>query len=103
MKTRDRLEKLHKMSFEKEIDAKRKQKKYFDQKSKVRQLEEGQKVLILLPTSSNRFLAEWKGPYKVIEKVSPVDYKIQFNRKNEKVFHINMLKLFYEREQNTHK
>ena len=37
MKTRDRLEKLHKMPFEKEIDAKRKQKKYFDQKSKVRQ------------------------------------------------------------------
>ena len=102
MKSRDRLEKLHKMSFEKEIDAKRKQKKYFDQKSKVRQLEEGQKVLILLPTSNNRLLAEWKGPYKVIEKVSPVDYKIQLNRKNEKVFHINMLKLFYEREQNTH-
>lgn len=98
IKTRDRLEKLNKIASDAERDAKRKQKKYFDQTSKVRQLEVGQKVLVLLPTSHNKLLAEWKGPYKVIERVSPVDYKIQLNRKTEKVFHINMLKLFFERD-----
>lgn len=64
----------------------------------MRDLEQGQKVLVLLPTSNNKLLAEWKGPYIVLEKVSPVDYKIQLNSKTSKVFDINMLKLYFERE-----
>ena len=101
IKTRDRLEKLHELASFKEMEAKRKQKKYFDGKSKVRDLEPGQRVLVLLSTSNSNLLAEWKGPYKVIEKVSPVDYKIQINRKTSKVYHINILKLYFEREQIT--
>ena len=101
IKTRDRLEKLHELASFKEKEAKRKQKKYFDGKSKVRDLEPGQRVLVLLPTSNSNLLAEWKGPYKVIEKVSPVDYKVQINRKTSKVYHINILKLYFEREQIT--
>ena len=83
------------------MEAKRKQKKYFDGKSKVRDFEPGQRVLVLLPTSNSNLLAEWKGPYKVIEKVSPADYKIQINRNTSKVYHINILKLYFEREQIT--
>ena len=101
MKTRDRLEKLHKLASLRETQAKNRQKKFFDQRSKVRELEIGQRVLILLPTSTNKLLAEWKGPYTVLEKVSPVDYKIQMNRKSSKVFHINMLKAYFEREEST--
>ena len=101
MKTRDRLEKLHKLASLRETQAKNRQKKFFDQRSKVRELEIGQRVLILLPTSNNKLLAEWKGPYTVLEKVSPVDYKIQMNRKASKVFHINMLKAYFEREEST--
>ena len=101
IKTRDRLEKLHELASFKEMEAKRKQKKYFDGKSKVRDLEPCQRVLVLLPTSNSNLLAEWKGPYKVIEKVSPVDYKVQINRKTSKVYHINILKLYFEREQIT--
>ena len=56
-----------------------------------------QKVLILLHSTANKLLAECKGPYKVIEKVSPVDYKVQINKKTEKVFHINMRKAYHER------
>jgi hypothetical protein len=41
--------------------------------------------------------ASWKGPYTIIDKVSPVDYKIKINGKTEKIFHVNMLKLWYER------
>ena len=38
----------------KEIAAKKKQKKYFDQKCKGRELDIDQKVLVLLPTSRNK-------------------------------------------------
>ena len=100
IKTRDRLDKLHKLASLRETHAKNRQKKFFDKKTKVREIEIGQRVLILLPTSNNKLLAEWKGPYKVLEKVSPVDYKVQINRKTEKVYHIKMLKSYFEREQN---
>ena len=40
---------------------------------------------------------QWKGPYEVLEKVGELDYKIKIKGK-VKVFHINMLKLYVERE-----
>ena len=73
-KTRSRLERLHELASFKEMEA----------KSKVRDLEPGQRFLVLLPTSNSNLLAEWKGLYKVIEKVSPVDYKVQLNKKASK-------------------
>lgn len=80
-----------------ERKAKTKQKSYYDKKSRSRKLEVGQKVLVLLPTHTSKLLASWKGPYTIIDKVSPVDYKIKINGKTEKIFHVNMLKLWYER------
>ncbi|CAC5404352.1 Transposon Ty3-I Gag-Pol polyprotein,Transposon Ty3-G Gag-Pol polyprotein [Mytilus coruscus] len=59
-------------------------------------LEVGQKVLILLPTHTSKLLASWKGPFVVSDKVSPVDYKVKVRGK-DKVFHVNMLKLWHER------
>jgi hypothetical protein len=69
---------------------------YYDRNTKKRKLKPGDKVLLLLPTSASKLLAEWKGPYEVIEKKSSVDYVIRVGEVN-KVFHINMLKLFNER------
>jgi hypothetical protein len=68
-----------------------------DKKSRSRKLEVGQKILVLLPTHTSKLLASWKGPYTIIDKVSPVDYKIKINGKTEKIFHVNMSKLWYER------
>ena len=49
---------------------------------------------MLLPTSSNKLLAQWQGPYPVACKVGKVDYEIDMpNKRNrKKVFHVNMLK-----------
>ena len=38
----------------------------------------------------------WKGPYEVVEKLSPLDYQIRIGGK-ENNFHINMLKQYVER------
>ena len=49
---------------------------------------------MLLPTTSNKLLAHWQGPYCVIRKVGKVNYEIVMpnKRKRRKVFHVNMLK-----------
>ena len=77
----------------KENKEKGRQKKYFDRKTKDRELRVQDKVLLLLPTSTNKLLAEWKGPYEVIDQVSPVDYAIKLKKKTSKTFHINMMKI----------
>ncbi|XP_077531154.1 uncharacterized protein LOC144143244 [Haemaphysalis longicornis] len=77
--------------------AREKQKSYYDRKSRPRKLSVGNKVLILLPTDSNKLLMQWKGPFEVTEKKNDVDYEISLGGKR-KVFHINMLKLYEERQ-----
>ena len=72
----------------------RKYKRHYDQKAGKRQLKVGDKALFLLPTDKNKLLMGWKGPYEVVEKLSPLDYRIR----KEKSFHINMLKQYVERE-----
>ena len=59
-----------------------------------KELKPGEEVLLLLPTSSNKLLAQWQGPYWVTRKVGKVDYEIDMpNKRNrKKVFHMNILK-----------
>ena len=98
---RERLKKMTALDNSREISQKEKQKKYFDKKTKDRQLKVHDKVLLLLPTSTNNLLAEWRGPYEIIDQVSPVDYTVKMKKKT-KTFHINMIKKWYNRHENEH-
>ena len=71
--------------------------KYRQRKAKLRQLKQGDKVLLLLPTSSNKLLAQWQGPYEVKKKISDLNYVIEVCGR-DKVYHINMLKLYVSPE-----
>ncbi|XP_071964120.1 uncharacterized protein [Antedon mediterranea] len=71
-------------------------KQYYDKKSKSREFEVGDKVLLLLPTDKNKLLLQWKGPFKVVKKCGYLDYQIDINGKF-KIFHANLLKRYYER------
>jgi len=31
---------------------------------------------VLLPTSSNKLLAQWQGPYRILRRVGKVDYEV---------------------------
>jgi len=55
-------------------------------------------VLILLPTDSNKLLLQWKGPFKVLERVRENDYRIQLSERT-KMFHANMIKKYWKREE----
>ena len=99
MKMRDKVKAFMKLSNEQETSSKKKEKHYYDRTCRKRQFKMNDKVLLLLPTSSNKLLAEWKGPYEVARRINKVDYVIRMGDK-EKTFHINMLKPYYERVQN---
>ena len=73
-------------------------KMYFDKNSKTRSLKEGDEVLVLLPTTNNKLLMQWKGPYSVVRRHdNGVDYLIKVNNKI-KIYHINMLKKYIRRD-----
>jgi hypothetical protein len=53
------------------------QKTWYDQKAREREFQSRDLVLLLLPTSTSKLLAQWQGPYRVVKKVGRVDYEIE--------------------------
>ena len=47
-----------------------KKEKHYDCKSKKREFEPGDKVLMLLPSDNNKLLMRWMGPYESLHKVN---------------------------------
>ena len=74
-----------------------KQKAYYDRRARSRKFDVGDKVLLLLPTDSNKLLLQWKGPNEVVEVVNRMDYKIDVNGVVS-TYHANMLKQYVERQ-----
>jgi len=94
---RERLEETWKIVHEELGKAHKKQKFYYDKKAKVRKLEVGDNVLVLLPTDSNKLLMQWKGPYEIVSATGPNDYRVKMGE-SEKTLHVNMLKKYLTRE-----
>ena len=74
-----------------------KQKSLYDRGTAVRELVPKDQVLVLLPTSTNKLLAQWQGPYQVIKRLGKVNYVIDMHdrKKRRRVVHINMLKRWH--------
>lgn len=53
----------------------------------------------MLPSSDNKLLAKWQGPYSVTKKMGQVTYEVHMpdRRRKHQVFHVNMLKKWSER------
>ena len=71
-------------------------KRNFDKKARVRTLEVGNQVLVLLPSDHRKLVMHWKGPYEVTKKVGVRDYQIRVGI-NLRLFHVNMLKRYLVR------
>ena len=96
LEIRERMEAMQEVVRENVEEVQKKQKKWYDRTARDTRLKPDDKVLVLLPTSTNKLLAQWKGPYKVIRKIGKVNYEIQMSGKKKKVFHANMLKQWHE-------
>ena len=88
---RNRLEETWEMAHEELRKHQVIQKRQFDFRAKDRTFKHEDLVLILLPTSDKKMLMQWRGPFKVLERVEGADYRIQVGHK-QKVFHANLLK-----------
>lgn len=93
---RNRLEDTLRIAQQNLKDAASRYRHYYNKKARERQMKVGDKVLVMLPTSLNKLLMMWKGPFVITEKVGSVDYRIDMNGKI-KTFHANMLKPYIER------
>ena len=71
-----------------------KEKEWYDLKARDMKLRIGDQVLVLLPTSTNKLLSQWHGPYEVTRVIGKVNYEIEMpeRRRKKVIFHINMLK-----------
>ena len=86
LELRNRLEETRQLARESLYGAQGRQKHHYDKKARNQQFKVGQKVLLLLPTDSNKLVLQWKGPIKLILK------------KTLKILHANILTAYQERE-----
>ena len=58
----------------------------------------GDRVLVLLPTSTSKLLAQWYGPYQVLRRVGKVNYEVEMGdrQKKKRIHHINLLREWHE-------
>ncbi|XP_053539534.1 uncharacterized protein LOC124628632 [Ictalurus punctatus] len=80
------------------LAAQEEQKKVYNRPAQPREFQPGDRVLLLVPSSACKFLARWQGPYTVLERRGPVNYRLQQpgKPKDGKLYHINLLKKWVE-------
>lgn len=101
LETQERLKAMADMVKENLEKSQEKQKHWYDKGARVQQFEVGDPVLVLLPTTTDKLLAQWQGPYLVVMQEDKVTYQIDMHdrKKRQRVFHANMLKAFQVRKQ----
>ena len=82
-------------------ETQQKQKVWYDQTVWMRELRPNYQVVVLLPTTHNKLLTKWQGLYTVIHRTRKVTYEVDMpeSRSRRKIFHINLLKKWYESEE----
>ena len=73
----ERLKKLCDIVRENLEDAQAMQKTWYNCHSRDREFNHGDEVLVLLPTSTNKLLAGWRGPYPIVRRVNRVNYEVE--------------------------
>ncbi len=89
---RERMEKMSEIVQENVSRARERQKRWYDKNAHTWRLKRGDHVLVLLPTPTNKLMAQWQGPYSIVQPTGSVNYKVDMHdkRKRYRTFHINM-------------
>ena len=95
---RERIEETCALAKEELSKVQTRNQKYYNRKTRNRQLRVGDYVLLLLPTEHNKLLLAWQGPFPVVAKVGEVDYRVEIAPGKVKTYHINLLKKYYHRD-----
>ena len=95
---REKLAQMSELVQENMKKAQQKQKTWYDRNSREHEFQPADEVLVLLPTTTNKLLVQWQGPYRVLRRIGKVDYVIDMHdrRKRHCTFHVNMLRKWHE-------
>ena len=94
---RERLERMAELVQENLSRSQKQQKVWYDRNARSREFQPGDQVLVLLPTSTNKLIAQWQGPYVVVRRLGKVNYEVEMDdkRKKKKTMHVNMLRKWH--------
>lgn len=98
---RKRLKQVHTFARTNLLDAQKRMKLSYDVNSKLREFNEGDKVLLFLPDRKYPLQAKYQGPFTVLGKEGKLNYVIATpgRRKTKRLVHVNLLKEYTERVQ----
>ena len=91
---RDRVDRCQEAANKNLRSAQQRQKTWYDKNARTHSFKAGDNVLVLLPSSTSKLLAEWQGPYPITKQVGPVNYEVNMfdKRRKKRIFHGNMLR-----------
>ncbi len=97
---RTKLHTLGQLSMENLLQAQDKQSRLYNRGARLRNFTPGDKVLVLLPTSSSKLLAKWQGPFEVTRQVGGLNYEVVRTDRSgaRQIYHLNLLKKWNEVE-----
>ena len=94
---RERLDKITELIQVNLAKAQQYQKVWYDRTARNHEFKAGDRVLVLLPTSTHKLRAKWHGPYTVVKRLA---YVVNMANKNKhhRIFHVhvNMLRQWHE-------
>ncbi len=98
MDLRAKLHTLGRLSMENLLQAQDRQNRLYNRGTRERQFTPGEKVLVLLPTSSLKLLAKWQGPFVVTRRVGDLNYEVKRTDRGDscQIYHLNLLKPWNE-------
>ena len=73
---RERLERMMTLAQGNLKNAQKQQKRWYDRTSREKTLKPGDQVIVLLPSSTSKLLAQWHGPYPVVSQVGSINYVV---------------------------
>ncbi|XP_068241007.1 protein NYNRIN-like [Palaemon carinicauda] len=95
------LREVVQMAHEEMQKSQEKMKSWYDQanRTEARQFQVGDNVLIFLPVPGSSLAAKYQGPYKVVKRLSELDYVVGTpdRGKEHQVCHVNMMKPYVVR------
>ena len=96
LSAREKLQEMAELVKNSMEKAKDNQKRWYDKDARLRVFKPGDEVLVLLPTSQEKLLAQWHGPYQIVKRNGRVTYLVDMHnkKKRKRIFHVNMLKKF---------
>ncbi len=97
---RTKLHTLGHLSMENLLQAQDKQSRLYNRGTRLHNFASGDKVLVLLPTSSSKLLAKWQGPFEVTRRVGDLNYEVVRTDRSgaRQIYHLNLLKKWSEVE-----